>query len=427
MNRLLLLTAALALGLPPVLADDYVDDLYYNPKKDKTEASKSQKQAPRSNYIADFENMDVDEYNLRGQYYATPIDTIGAATESGEDFVYTQKIQKFYNPTIVVDNADVLEDVLYNAYGNVNIEFNLNGTPYFAPLLAYDWGPYLGLNFGWGGWTWSYAWGPSWTWGSPWSWGPSYTWAWNWGPAWGWGPSWTWGWGPSWGWGWEPSWAWGPSWNYRPGTDWHRPGGRGPVGPNRDWAYNTRPTHVTNGYAGNHRYSGSSRPGLATPAYSSNSSAVGSTNHHRQSGVDLNGTRTGYGSGNRVSGQMGTYQGGQTTNRTVQSDGHRRSGSNSGIFNSGTNRGSSVGTSGSGSYNSGTTNNHRSSGSNSGSTYNSGSSRGSSYNSGSSRGSSYSSGSSRGSYNSSGRSSGGGASRSSGGGRSSGGARGGRR
>lgn len=147
----------------------YDDDIYYNPKKDKS--AQTGKKRTASNYIADMADMDVDTYNRRGQYYMSPIDTIGAATENGEDFVYTQQIQKYYNPTIVVDNADVLEDILENSYGNVDIEINANGVPVFLPSYPWSYSYRWGWP-SWGGWSislydpwfsFNWGWGPSWT------------------------------------------------------------------------------------------------------------------------------------------------------------------------------------------------------------------------------------------------------------------------
>ncbi len=76
--------------------------------------------------------MDVDDYNRRGFYYNSPVDTIGMSAEAElSDFVYTQQIQKYYNPTIVLDNSDMLADVLENSYGNVDIIINDFGIPSF--------------------------------------------------------------------------------------------------------------------------------------------------------------------------------------------------------------------------------------------------------------------------------------------------------
>ena len=199
------------------IAQDYFDDIYYNPKKDSSSKVKeSAAKAQQSYYIADMANMDVDAYNRRGdQYYVSEIDTIGSVVENGEDFVYTQQIQKYYNPTIVVDNANLLGDVLSNAYGNVDIIINNNGYPVF--------GPYNGWNYPYYSSVWNYpyystVWNP-WNWG----WGLSFG-GWGWNIGW-YDPWYSWGWSPGW---WNPR----PSWGWRPG--WH-PGPIGRPGPIATW------------------------------------------------------------------------------------------------------------------------------------------------------------------------------------------------
>lgn len=372
MKRLLYSLTVMALLSPVVSAQEF-DDIYYNPKKDKTTV-KTKTSKKQSNYIKDFENMDVDAYNRRGQYYVSPIDTIGTAAEQGEDFVYTQEIQKFYNPTIVVDNADILEDVLLNSYGNVEIIYD-NGIPSFIPCYS-TWGwPYYGGYYAWNDpWYWNWGWNrPYWAYGPSWTWGPSW--------GWGWGPSWSWGWGGP---GWGPSWGWGhgPAWGGgRPHYADYRPNGRYPNRPGSNWASNTRP-------GGNHAGAGNvGRPGSHRVPSNNSGGIYGNTsNYHRNPA----GTSTGRG-GNRVNGSNGT-----STNRggyTVNQNGHRTYGG--GTVN-----------------NNSTTNNHRSTNYN----RNTNSNR-NSYNTNSNYNSN------RGSYNT-GRSTGGGfggGGRSTGGGRSSGG------
>ena len=159
MNKFIIGLALTAIAFPAVAQDEF-DDIYYNPKSNSS--NKEKKQKKQSNYIADFSSMDVDEYNRRGeQYYESPIDTIGTVVENQEDFVYTQQIQKYYNPTIVVNNSDVLADVLENSYGNVDIEI-VNGSPVFTSIYTggYGWAPsYYNWTYA-PSWTWSYAWGP---------------------------------------------------------------------------------------------------------------------------------------------------------------------------------------------------------------------------------------------------------------------------
>lgn len=277
-------------------ADDYVDDIYFNPKKDKSVGASKKK---ASNYIANFSDMDVDAYNLRGQYYSSPVDTIGTAIGEGDDFVYTQQIQKYYNPTIVLDNSELLADVLDNSYGNVEIVFN-GLTPAFMPVYSYGW-PYYGgyynpyawnLSWGWGGW--NFGWYDPWYWGPSWSWGPS----WAWGPSWGWGPSWAWG--PSWG---------GPAWGggfHHPST-WS-PNGNRPAGPGAGWAGNSRPGGNHNGV--------NSRPGN-----SSSDSRWGIGNTHRVYGMN-----NGNSDGKQSSPSNRGY--------TIGNNGHRYTGAgNSGVSN----------------------------------------------------------------------------------------------
>ncbi len=384
--------------------DVYDDDIYYNPKKDVSNVQKE------SAYIENFGDIDVDTYNRRGQYYTTPVDTIGEAVGSAEDFVYTQQIQKFINPTIVVDNSDVLYDVLNNSYGNVTIVINDNGLPVFSPYV-YSWPSYRSYY--------SY-WGP--TWGFGWNvWDPYYSW--YWGPSWGYyDPFWY-----GYGWGWGHTWGWDP---YRP--YWHhshdyyanhyRPGGnRHPNSPQDGWASNTRPGgnrgYSDNGSSRGYNFnSGGHRVSNGTAASTSTSGSNRASTMHRQSN---GGTYSA--SDSRISGttvRNGGSTGNNRSSSTMQNYNSNRSATNATVqgrttTNSTYSRGS--GTTNRGSYNSGTTNrNSGNSYNNHRSTTNTNSNR-SSYNSNSR--SSYNSGRSSGSM---GRSSGG-----FGGGRSSGGSRGG--
>lgn len=383
MKRYFYAIAVLALSGMSVTAQEF-DDIYYNPKKDNTQTV--QKKNKKSNYIKDFSSMDIDEYNRRGQYYESPIDTIGVNAEMNEDFVYTQKIQKFYNPTIVIDNINLLEDVLANSYGNVDIVFE-DGLPYFNSI------------YGWPGYYNYYSWMPSWRWGGAYSWSYSPVWGYEYWPSWSLGPSWAWG--PGYNWGFSPAWSWSPiyGWGWGPSFDWgwrhpfyanYRPGGRMPNYPGNNWANNTRPG------GGNVGRPTSNRPGY-NASHSSAGNHTTTTNYHR--------TYSGNSTTSNRAGSLGSTSGRGTY--SVGSDGHRRYGSSSGTNSS--SFGSGRGSSSSGS----TSGTHRNT-----STYNSGNS--STYNSGSSnRSSSYTQGGSYGSGRSSSGSYGGGRS-SSGGGRSGG-------
>ena len=450
--RMLLLGVALFSGVSMLRADVYEDDIYYNPKTDKTAKTHQKKQ---SNYIADFQDQDVDAYNRRGQYYVTEVDTIGEAVGQGQDFVYTQEIQKYYNPTIVVDNADVVNDILENSYGNVEVVYNINGVPTFSPCYTYPsfsmswgiWGPSFSVS--WGG----PYWGPSWNWG--WGWGPSWSWNWGWGPSWAWGPTWGPAWGPSWGWGWGGP-VWGPSYGPGWGGNWHyadyRPNGRRPGVPNPGWAHNTRPggNRYDDGYHGGNygRYPGGShgygKPG--TSAGNNGGNVAGSTNRpyvssngHRVygNGADLNGqsTNTVRPSGTNTGSRPNVSNADKSSRPTLGTAtvGSMNNRNNSGASNTGTIRQSgSSKTNSNATVKSFNSNGHRTSGYNSNSTVKSNSNntnRSNSYNS--NRSNSYNSNRSSGSYRSSGsgsnRGSYGGGSHGYGGSRGGGGGRGGHR
>lgn len=265
MKKLILISACLTLCLSCFAQEEW-DDIYYNPKTAKQQTV--QKKTPKTSrevtiYGGDSqtyyyypentyqEDRDVDEYNRFGRYYQSSIDTIGQAIADSQDFVYTQEIQKYYNPTIVVDNSSLLADVLDSSYGNVNIIYDM-GYPVFTPWYSrtfpyygttWCWNPYWNLGWGYGpGWSWSWGWGG---WYDPWyAWGPS------WGWSWGWSPTWPWGWGSAWGGYWANS-------TPRPGNTVHN-----------NWAHNTRPgtgTHRHPGVTAGMGHTPSTRPG--NPSY----------------------------------------------------------------------------------------------------------------------------------------------------------------
>lgn len=380
MRRYLSVLALAAMFVPSLRAQDEFDDIYYNPDTDKNSRQENVKKQRKSAYIADFSSVDVDSYNRRDDfYYESQVDTIGRQTENGEDFVYTQQIQRFYNPTIVVDNADVLADVLEDSYGNVDIVID-NGIPYFSSVYtgSYCWAPASYYN-------WCLT--PSWSWS--WGYGPAYV-SWNFGPSWGWGyDPWYWGWNRP---GWGPSWGWGgPGWipapAPRPYYSYHRPspGATRPVSPGHGWSSNTRPGGNYNGVAssrghrvqgaGNsarpnsvsgrgHRTSSSSSSQNSRPAGVGNNNSLGS---HRNLGTVSN--RPVRQSGNNNSLSTGT------SNHRTQSSGNFTTTPKRNYNSNSTNR----------TYNSGT-NNHRNSGS-SNRSYNSGSNRsGGGFSTGGSRG-----------------------------------------
>lgn len=365
MKKLVLLSTMLvALGFS-ASAQDVYDDIYYNPKKDKTEkVAKKDKTKVSKYYVENFADVDVDAYNRRGEsYFYSPIDTIGSGAENGEDFTRTANIQRFYNPTIVIDNADLLEDVLANSYGNVEIVYDgyyptiVPSYGYYSvrPYYAYSWGyPYWGVS-----------------WSNPWGWNIGFGWYDPW-YAWGWSPGWYDPW-YGWGWGWNPGWgpSWGGNWNYAD----YRPNGNHRAGAGRDWAAGARPGYGGGGisgapHRGNSSVSGmpSSRPsttGVASSGYSSN-------NHRGYTGVSTNVGTIGN-SGTTSHRYNGTFNASNsnrynTTGNTVTS---RPSGN---VSTGGNRYGNSSVSSGNHRSNSSTSSSRQGSSYNSGSSYRSGSS-----------------------------------------------------
>lgn len=304
MRRIILGLTIVSMSASLMFAQDEFDDIYYNPspkassKTDSSKSSKSKNKKKNSNYISDFSDMDVDEYNKRGFYYETDIDTIGSRVEAEEDFVYTQQIQKYYNPTIVVDNSDILADVLENSYGNVDIVVK-NNIPVFTSVYYsdYPWAPgYYNWNYR-PAWSWSYAWGPI-------------SFSWNFGPAW------TWNFGPTWAWYPGPYWYSGPGWGYSPWfppyhhhhpgppprpyyASYNRPGASRPVSAGHGWSSSTRPGGRPNpGIAGNHQSSNVSGQ-YGRPGSSLNNNRPGSGNQPGRPGSSSTGNN-GRPAGNRV-------------------------------------------------------------------------------------------------------------------------------
>ncbi len=210
-KKISLLAAMLISGVGLMWGQGYYDDdIYFNPSKNKDknqEAAKAIKAARKnaskvSNYagsdtytVISSSTRSVDEYNRRGVFGSAS--TTATNDTILDDFAYTRRIERFYNPEIVTSSNDPdLSEYYYSQPANINIIID-------TPSYGY----------------WGYPYGPSWGWGwNDWAWGP----LWSWGPSWswnlGWGPSWAWG--PSWGWNWGPSWAWGPSWGWTPGPIW---------------------------------------------------------------------------------------------------------------------------------------------------------------------------------------------------------------
>ena len=178
---------AMAFLAMPVMAvsQDFEDDIYYNPSKEKKTAKPDKKTTPSIKYVptpdypaADTytynsaSTRDVDEYNRR--YTTVAVDT--AARDSAytaDSFAYTRRIERFHNPDVVTSSGDdQLIDYYYSqpdAASSVNIYVNTD------PYLGWGTYPYYGYRpyysyygyHSWWNWGWAY---------DPWYWGTSLAW-----------------------------------------------------------------------------------------------------------------------------------------------------------------------------------------------------------------------------------------------------------
>lgn len=242
-----LIIALLFGAVNAVFAQDYDDDIYFNPSKapkPKKKATTTYQQPNAIIYypVEDYPAADtytptggrevsVDDYNRRGIFGDEQSKTPVTDSILNSEFANTRRIERYYNPQIVSGSDDAeLAQAYYAQPANVNIIIN---DPWSTPYYSGYWG-----------------------WGYPWRYS---SWAWN---------SWNWGWGPSW--GWTPGWDWGPSWGWAPS----RPSRPGAVGnyrpgngyrPGRPAAGNYRPS--TTGGAYRPGSNGGYRPGNSNSGY----------------------------------------------------------------------------------------------------------------------------------------------------------------
>lgn len=372
--RVFALLGMMALSAGAMLqAQDY-DDIYYDASKSTKTVTKTAKPAkteavygkvPEKYQVAVQDNYrlerDVDEYNRRGAYepkiepaFEVDIngDTIYFDNDSTyeESFANTRRIERFYNPDIVIlSDDDDLVELYYDESPTINL---IVGTDWGFGSY-YDWGyaSYYPWYTGWYG-PWYSGWYSPWRWHSSWYYGYHH---WGFGYYHPWYYS-TW---------WDPYWRWGHHYNY----GWHQGGNYG-------WNNSYHPNHG--------RYQGSSsllsgrRPGLATnrntrgrvDAVGSNRNGISTrtTSGNRSSGVSSSGSRSrsGYAS-SRSGGNMGSRSNSGVTSRSSYPTSRSSSGYSGGSH-------SSPSRSSSGSYGSGSRSSSGSSHS-SGGSYSSGGSR----------------------------------------------------
>ena len=206
-QKLMMLAAALlTAGTVAVNAQDfYYDDIYgESPKAKKKTGKATQTEATPSS-----STRNVDEYNRRGSY--KPVAGTSSVDSLGDNFEYTRRIERFYNPDVVSDaddpevaylynySNDELADATHKSPATINIyvdnsdPWNNFWSPYYYSS-AWAWATTPGYYNPW--WHYNYAWGYGPYWSLNWGWNHHWGWDWGWGPSWSWGP----GWGPSWGW-----------------------------------------------------------------------------------------------------------------------------------------------------------------------------------------------------------------------------------
>lgn len=308
-NYLLILASVLT----PLLVSGqsyYDDDIYYNPSKvKKTEKREVKKQITEE--TADFEEptyqvytsnpRDVDEYNRRGAYKVSA-DTISADTvvANPDVFQYTERMERFDNPTIVVSSDDSrLKELYYadnvNIYvGTPSVTWSIGGfyNPWYSPCYRSSW--YYNS------WYWSFGWGcyrPYYGWYDP-FWGPSY-------PYYGWGYGWS-----------YPHYY--PYYPYYPGGHhYYSDGGRRPFSASHSPSGRRPELSRRGNYSGSDSYrSTGRRPSVSTerttPSYSSPSHSTDRTPSYRQPSTSLPSRGSSFGGfrGCSSSGGRGSFSGG---------------------------------------------------------------------------------------------------------------------
>ena len=343
--RVLALMGVLALSAGLfVHAQDY-DDIYYDASSTTTtttttvtpraqarqaavvysEVPSKYKVAVKKNYKA---TRDVDEYNRRGAYeneYYYGNDTV----YDEESFANTRRIERFYNPDIVVlSDDDDLVELYYDETPTVNLVIGSSwGYPTYGWGLYSSYYPwYTGYYYPWyTGWydPW-YSWGWSWGWRHTWY-DPWYSWGWGWH-----------GWHHAW-WGWDRPWGGGHHWAWNGGHHRHG-GGVGHVGHDRRHGGHDRGGVGMDRRGGNHSglsmnrggNHGGNRVGAGRQRASINHGTTGNMGHRSTSGISRGVT-----SRSMQGARGGSYNGGSMSR-----------GSNSGISRSHSSGGSSRGYSG---------------------------------------------------------------------------------
>lgn len=184
-EKIILLIVSIIMSNCVLYAQSYYDDdIYYD-------ASKVEKVEKKNKGNFDYDgsdvyvvngtmDVDVDTYNRRNM--SNVVDTTGIDSLASKDFLYTRRIEKFYDPNVVKNSGDSTLIVYYNNSledDDIDVNIYVGASPYWATygFNTYNWWygyPYWNSSM-----YWNYYWyGPSWHYNPYWSW---YGW---WGPSW---------------------------------------------------------------------------------------------------------------------------------------------------------------------------------------------------------------------------------------------------
>ena len=314
--RVFTLMGIMALTAGSLMAQDY-DDIYYDASKSKTVEVKTKSSTPAKTVVvygdvpekykvAAQDNYrverDEDEYNRRGAYDPTnagyEVDINGDTIYDDEAFANTRRIERFYNPDVVIlSDDDDLVELYYDESPTVNL---IIGSDNLYSSYGWTFSSYYPWYTGWyTPWYYRYGWySPYYDW--YWSWGyrPYYSWH---SPYWGWGGYYGW---HSWGWGRPYNWAANGMYPY----DHHHYDRWGGHNSGYHWGHHDGGNGRRAGLATNRN--GRSRVDYGTGANRNRVSAPGS-NGNRPSGVSGSGSRSrgGYAS-TRNNGNIGTRNSG---------------------------------------------------------------------------------------------------------------------
>lgn len=150
MQRLLILLGFVYLSMAPTIYAQDFDDIYFDSSKEKKSTKTIDQSYQNSRHFSS--NRDIDEYNRRGNYLWSQDSMAYDTIQNSQDFKYTERIKRFYNPSVITESNDSsLIDMYVYTRPEVNI---IIGTPsYYSPWGTFYCGYYdYGFYDPWCGW-----------------------------------------------------------------------------------------------------------------------------------------------------------------------------------------------------------------------------------------------------------------------------------